>query len=408
MAIGTRRRRRIRQVFALVKEVLPEAHTTVEGSVIDWSSGGIYTKQVSADESFTFSNDEEGKTILVILENTSDSPVTITFPGGLRKKTALQNTLQPSTQSMYTLVKSGNGIYIHQDVFDTLTEFPDTDGDGVKDNLDAFPNDATETVDTDNDGVGDNADAFPNDATETVDTDGDGVGDNADNAPLVANSDQADTDQDGLPDVLDSDIDNDGVLNEQDISIFDPTTPDVILENYIDGVVLRDVQNGTLTYDFQDIHSYVPNPEIYNSAEVTSILKIDDTKILLSVNAYRTETISTQETIRDPQVGEYTRTPQGVGDKWINDFAINGNFRLVWAPEDINIELDSFPYTLNGWTYHLGAYTFTSTSSFTGNINYYGVYRTRVVDSTSEIITTDEFKIEYDIVNNTYTNSSVI
>ena len=35
-------------------------------------------------------------------------------------------------------------------------------------------------MDTDGDGVGDNADAFPNDPTETVDTDGDGVGDNAD------------------------------------------------------------------------------------------------------------------------------------------------------------------------------------------------------------------------------------
>ena len=32
----------------------------------------------------------------------------------------------------------------------------------------------------DGDGVGDNADAFPNDATETQDTDGDGVGDNSD------------------------------------------------------------------------------------------------------------------------------------------------------------------------------------------------------------------------------------
>ena len=41
-------------------------------------------------------------------------------------------------------------------------------------------NDATETLDSDGDGVGDNVDAFPNDATETLDTDGDGVGDNAD------------------------------------------------------------------------------------------------------------------------------------------------------------------------------------------------------------------------------------
>ena len=34
----------------------------------------------------------------------------------------------------------------------------DTDGDGIADNIDAFPNDSTETADTDNDGIGDNAD----------------------------------------------------------------------------------------------------------------------------------------------------------------------------------------------------------------------------------------------------------
>ena len=60
---------------------------------------------------------------------------------------------------------------------------PDADGDGVADNVDAFPNDPTESVDTDSDGVGDNADTFPSDATETVDTDADGVGDNGDVHP---------------------------------------------------------------------------------------------------------------------------------------------------------------------------------------------------------------------------------
>ena len=55
----------------------------------------------------------------------------------------------------------------------------DTDGDGVGNNADAFPQDASETLDTDGDGTGNNADAFPQDASETVDTDGDGVGDNA-------------------------------------------------------------------------------------------------------------------------------------------------------------------------------------------------------------------------------------
>ena len=58
----------------------------------------------------------------------------------------------------------------------------DTDGDGVADAADAFPNDATETVDTDSDGVGDNADVYPTDPDETTDTDNDGIGDNADDA----------------------------------------------------------------------------------------------------------------------------------------------------------------------------------------------------------------------------------
>jgi hypothetical protein len=80
------------------------------------------------------------------------------------------------------------------------TQPVDSDGDGVIDSLDAFPNDATETVDSDGDGVGDNGDAFPNDSTETIDTDGDGVGDNSDTTP---NGD-VDSDGDGYLDSVDA------------------------------------------------------------------------------------------------------------------------------------------------------------------------------------------------------------
>ncbi len=41
----------------------------------------------------------------------------------------------------------------------------DSDADGVMDEYDAFPADATETTDSDGDGVGDNTDAFPDDAS---------------------------------------------------------------------------------------------------------------------------------------------------------------------------------------------------------------------------------------------------
>ncbi len=45
----------------------------------------------------------------------------------------------------------------------------DSDGDGVPDSEDAFPNDPTETTDTDGDGVGDNADQYPNDPNQSSD-----------------------------------------------------------------------------------------------------------------------------------------------------------------------------------------------------------------------------------------------
>lgn len=76
----------------------------------------------------------------------------------------------------------------------------DDDNDGYQDNMDAFPLDASEHVDSDGDGVGDNSDAFPQDGSETVDTDNDGVGNNTD-----------------------TDDDNDGYSDEQEL--LDGTDP---------------------------------------------------------------------------------------------------------------------------------------------------------------------------------------
>ena len=89
----------------------------------------------------------------------------------------------------------------------------DYDMDGVSDEDDAFPYDATEWLDTDGDGYGDNSDVFPNDATEWLDTDGDGIGNNAD----------TDDDDDGLDDEFDNDNDGDGVVNDDDMFPEDPT-----------------------------------------------------------------------------------------------------------------------------------------------------------------------------------------
>jgi len=101
---------------------------------------------------------------------------------------------------------TSNDYVITKALTDGSTNPVDSDGDGVIDSLDAFPNDPNETMDSDGDGVGNNGDAFPHDATETKDTDGDGIGDNADTTP------------DG-----DVDTDGDGHLDSVDVFPNDPT-----------------------------------------------------------------------------------------------------------------------------------------------------------------------------------------
>jgi hypothetical protein len=125
----------------------------------------------------------------------------------------------------------GDGVYNDQDAFpDDAAETTDSDNDGVGDEADAFPNDATETTDSDNDGVGDEADAFPNDATESVDTDNDSVGDNADVFPNDPNE-TLDSDNDSVGDNADAfpndpnetlDSDNDSVGDNADVFPNDP------------------------------------------------------------------------------------------------------------------------------------------------------------------------------------------
>lgn len=88
----------------------------------------------------------------------------------------------------------------------------DNDGDLVLNDFDD---------DDDNDGVADNLDALPFDASETTDNDGDGIGDNAD----------PDDDNDGIPDELEGEntnSDSDDVINRFDLDSDNDTIPDVI------------------------------------------------------------------------------------------------------------------------------------------------------------------------------------
>ncbi len=121
----------------------------------------------------------------------------------------------------------------------------DSDGDGVSDSLDTFPEDSSEWEDTDGDGVGDNADAFPTDPAASVDTDGDGFPDawnpgmneSDSTSDLVLDAfpndpdEDTDTDNDGVGDNADAfpndpdedtDTDNDGIGDNEDTTADDP------------------------------------------------------------------------------------------------------------------------------------------------------------------------------------------
>lgn len=112
-----------------------------------------------------------------------------------------KTTFTPFNVSANTSISKGfthTPAGLSQSISITIKLFKDTDGDGVLDADDAFPEDPNEWLDTDLDGVGDNGDAFPHDPTEQADTDSDGVGDNGDDFP----SDPAasvDKDGDGYP-----------------------------------------------------------------------------------------------------------------------------------------------------------------------------------------------------------------
>ena len=97
----------------------------------------------------------------------------------------------------------------------------DSDGDGYKNLIDAFPSDPAEWQDTDSDGIGNNADN---------DDDGDGYTDDieieAGTDPLSGQDYPLDTDGDDVLDHLDEDDDGDGIPDDWELEYgFDPRDP---------------------------------------------------------------------------------------------------------------------------------------------------------------------------------------
>lgn len=101
--------------------------------------------------------------------------------------------------------------------------------------------------DDDNDGVLDVNEAFPLDPTESADTDGDGVGDNADAFPTDP-TETTDSDNDGIGDNSDIDADNDGLTNDTEEQNSVNTDP-VNITSWLGAVNGVSASGNTISYD---------------------------------------------------------------------------------------------------------------------------------------------------------------
>ncbi len=203
-------------------------------------------------------------------------------------------------------------------------------------------------ADSDGDGVIDSQDAFPQNRSESKDSDGDGVGDNTDNCFITANLDQLDSDQDLKGDACDNDIDGDNVNNSDDAYPLDPTES-------------KDTDNDTVADGLDNCPAIAnPSQEDANSDQEGDACDddIDGDTVNNSDDAFPLDATETQDTDND-----------GVGDG--KDLSINN-------PDLSYVELDRLIATNRISTTFTGTDLFDrlgTNNSFTnlGDINGDGI-----------------------------------
>ena len=147
---------------------------------------------------------------------------------------AIGATFEPDTND-----DDNDGLTNYQEIVEYGTDptKPDTDGDGAKDSVDAFPRNPTEWLDTDHDGIGDNADP---------DDDGDGLSDVAEINIYHTDPKRADSDGDGISDPdelqvyhtnpMDADTDHDGLNDSAELAHgTNPNVADTDGDGFLDG-----------------------------------------------------------------------------------------------------------------------------------------------------------------------------
>ena len=130
----------------------PSAPTATSGNgqaTVTWSKPADGGSTITG---YTVASSPDGRTC-----STNDADTLTCVVTGLTNGTAYTFTVTATNDAGTSAPSSASN---------SVTPELDSDGDGVNDDEDAFPNDPNETADSDSDGVGDNADLFPNAVTE--------------------------------------------------------------------------------------------------------------------------------------------------------------------------------------------------------------------------------------------------
>lgn len=147
-------------------EVMEDDFFYTNGTILSSTQEETYIEVAFNNSSFEASAVEKYDLRLIHLWNRSDGlPVQSPLSLGLSVESLRGNITMSYTVYVQAYVYDAQDqrIMTDEDSFEIVVPYLDTDGDGIADDFDDFPTDATETIDSDGDGVGDNSDVYPND-----------------------------------------------------------------------------------------------------------------------------------------------------------------------------------------------------------------------------------------------------
>lgn len=95
--------------ISLRRRDFPITKVLTSGS-IDWSLSNQFSHSISTNQTYSFLNNDDGRAIVIKIQNTSSSSVTITWPVGI---TNPDTVIPPLSTKLFTIAKFGTNTYMN-------------------------------------------------------------------------------------------------------------------------------------------------------------------------------------------------------------------------------------------------------------------------------------------------------